>query len=98
MSEDKACDFCSGRPVVARHQIDSRAVAPWEDQPAKWWYACAECHPLIMAGDSWALVQRAARQLDSLIGRPLSHREAIAQASHDGFWSMEAGIYEMLES
>lgn len=93
---DKACDFCSCRPVVARHQIDPRSIAPWEDQPARWWYACAECHALILAGDENRLADRAVDHIPALQRMGGDQAYAIAHGSHAQFWNLDAGIWEQL--
>lgn len=95
---DKACDFCSCRPVVARHQIDVRSVAPWEPPVGEWWYACADCHTLILADDRATLAGRAVSNIPMLKRRPLLEACGLATAMHVGFWDLDAGVWEPLES
>jgi hypothetical protein len=96
MEPEKACDFCSTRPVVARHKVDPRGLAPWEDRPARDWFACDICHDLIVTGDVEVLAQRAALVWTHKHGGDYRAEMPAQRAIQEAFWACDAGEYEML--
>jgi hypothetical protein len=96
MATEKGCDFCSTRPVVARHKVDRRGVAPWEDRSVGDWFACSTCHRLILAGDADAVAFEAATIWIAKHGGDIGVEFARFSNIQEMFWACDAGEYEML--
>jgi len=94
--QPKMCSFCAARPAAFSHHIDTRNVAPWEDEPIKEYLACISCHSLIANDDYAVLVQRIARSRPDLRNKLEDERTTIATQMVDGFLNLDAGIYEQL--
>lgn len=90
------CRFCGRAPSIARHEIDRYDVAPWEDEPVKWWYACADCHALIMADDASTVNGRVASLNPAMKDLDLIDAVNAAVAFTEPFWKLQSRVYETL--
>ena len=91
---EPSCDFCSVPGVVARHQLDTRDVPPWEEGPGRWWFACENCHADLLADRHDALIDRAAGEVAGLTGMDLDRAKLTVERSHAVFHNLDAGVWE----